>query len=103
MKFARVIGRCTFSVVDPAYKGGRFLLAIPCGPQAPAPVDGQALPAGNSFVVFDEYGATDGDLIAYTDSGEAAVPFAQDTPCDAYCSAILNGIFWEPYNKGIEA
>jgi microcompartment protein CcmK/EutM len=96
MRFARVIGRVTLNVADPAYKGGRFMLGIPCGPETPAPARGGPLPKGNSFVIYDNLGASEGDLVAYTDGGEAAAPFADPTPCDAYNAAILDGVFWDP-------
>lgn len=96
MKFARIIGRVTLSVADPSYKGGRFLLGMPCGPDTPEPIRGQPLPKGNSLVIYDQLGATDADLVAYTDGGEAAAPFSEPTPCDAYNAAILDGVFYEP-------
>ena len=96
MKFARVIGRVTLSVSDPAFTGGRFLLGIPCGPDSPEAERGKPLEKGNSFVTYDSLGATDNDLIAYTDGGEASAPFDEPTPCDAYNAAILDGVFYDP-------
>ena len=96
MKFARIIGRVTLNIADPAYQGGRFLLGIPCKPDCAPPERGQALPKGNSFVIYDSLGATEGDLIAYTDGGEASAPFEEPTPCDAYNAAILDTVFWKP-------
>ncbi|MEY3001362.1 MAG: hypothetical protein RL648_1576 [Verrucomicrobiota bacterium] len=92
MKFARIIGRVTLSMVDSGYSGPRFLLALPVAPDAPAPVRGKALPKGNAFVLYDDLGATEGDLVAYTDGGEAAAPFSLPTPCDAYNAAILDQV-----------
>ena len=92
MKFARIIGRVTLSMVDPGYCGPRFLVALPVSPGAPEPLRGQALPKGNSFVLYDDLGASEGDLVAYTDGGEAAAPFAEPTPCDAYNAAILDQV-----------
>lgn len=96
MKFARVIGRVTLSVADPAFAGARFLIGLPCGPDSPEAVPGKPLPKGNSLVIYDCLGATENDLIAYTDGGEAAAPFAEPTPCDAYNAAILDGVFHDP-------
>lgn len=101
MKFARIIGRVTLSVGDSSYKGGRFLLGIPCKPEDPDPGGQRALPRGNSFVIYDNLGATEGDLIAYTDGGEASAPFAVPTPCDAYNAAILDAVNWKPLSTGI--
>lgn len=96
MKFARIVGRVTLSVVDPGLRGGRLLIGIPCRPDTAAPVRGQALPKGNSLVVYDILGAGQGDMVAYTDGGEAAAPFKDDVACDAYCSALIDQVFWEP-------
>lgn len=97
MKFARVIGRVTLSSADPSYRGARFLLALPGGPGTPEPEAGQPLPKGNSFVVYDNLGASVPDLIAYTDGGEASAPFVEPTPCDAYNAAILDQVYWKPH------
>ncbi len=99
MRFARIIGRVTLNVADPAYAGGRFLLGIPCKPTDAAPDKGQPLPKGNSMVIFDKLGATEADLIAYSDGGEAAAPFAGPTPCDAYNAAIIDHVFWKPTKR----
>lgn len=96
MKFARIIGRVTLNSAEPSLNGGRFLLAMPCGPAEKEPVPGKPLPNGNSFVVYDRLGASAPDLIAYTDGGEAAAPFAQPTPCDAFNAAILDEVNWNP-------
>ncbi|MCC5835107.1 MAG: ethanolamine utilization protein EutN [Opitutales bacterium] len=92
MKLALVIGRVVLNTLDPAYKGARFLLALPWKPGLP---EGQ-LPKGNSFVVYDKLGASAGDLIGYSDGGEAAAPFAEPTPCDAYNCAIIDRILHQP-------
>ena len=96
MRFARVIGRVTLNVSDPSYTGGRFLIGMPCGPATPAPKAGEALLKGDSLVIFDKLGATQGDLVAYTDGGEAAAPFMNPTPCDAFNAAIIDNVYWKP-------
>lgn len=97
MKMAKVIGRVTLSRVDPSFVGARFLVALPAGPEdAPECSPLTALPVGSSFVVYDNLGATTGDLIGYTDGGEAAAPFVDDTPCDAYNAAIIDRCHYHP-------
>jgi microcompartment protein CcmK/EutM len=50
-------------------------------------------PMPESLVVFDHYGAGAGDLIAFTEGGEATQPFRpQKVPIDAYCAAIIDTI-----------
>lgn len=96
MKFARIIGRVTLSVAEPAFEGGRFLLGMPSLPDDPEARIPSVPGKGNSFVIYDNLGASEGDLIAYTDGGEAAAPFSEPTPCDAYNAAILDRVFWDP-------
>ena len=47
-----------------------------------------------SLVVYDQMGARDGDLIAFTESREAAMPFYPEkrVPIDAYNAAILDRV-----------
>lgn len=94
MKIARVIGKVILNNQDPSYRGGRFLLAVPCKPDEA----GKELSKGNSFVVFDQLGASGGDLIGYSDGGEAAAAFTRPTPCDAYNCAILDRVVWQPHS-----
>lgn len=96
MKFARIIGRTTLSIADPAYAGGRFLIGLPCGPQSAEATGTDTLWKGNSLVIYDNLGASVNDLIAYTDGGEASAPFPEPTPCDAYNAAILDAVHWSP-------
>lgn len=96
MRFARVIGRVTLSMADPAYTGSRLLLSLPCLPDAVEQPQGQPLPKGDSLVIYDTLGAGPGDLIGYTDGGEAAAPFASPTPCDAFNAAIFDSVQWQP-------
>ena len=99
MRFARIIGRVTLNVADPSYQGGRFLIGIPCKPDEPVPQPGRPLPKGNSLVIYDKLGATVSDLVGYTDGGEAAAPFSDPTPCDAFNAAIIDEVFWNPLKR----
>ena len=96
MKLAGIIGRVTLSVQEPSYRGGRFLLAMPLSKEQllGAPLVPPA--KGNSIVVWDELGAGVGDIIGFTDGGEAAAPFKQPTPVDAYCTAIIDHFNYSP-------
>lgn len=97
MRFARVIGRVTLNVTDPAFKGGRFLIGMPCRPAAGVQAGDLHQCGGNSLVIYDNLGASLNDIIAYTDGGEAAAPFAEPTPCDAYNAAIVDTVSWTPF------
>lgn len=101
MRLGLVIGRVTLNRFEPSYRGGRFLLVLPYTPpagphRAPAQPMGIPLPAGNSLVVYDQLGAANGDVIGYSESGEAAAAFAADTPVDAYNCALLDHTFYSP-------
>ncbi len=98
MRFGQVIGRVTLSPYDPSYRGGRFLVVLPwLPPEGENPVAASSpLPAGNSMVVYDDLGAGVGDIIGYSESGEAAAAFADPTPVDAYNCAILDTCLYRP-------
>lgn len=96
MKLGHVIGRVTLSQKEEAYKGGRFLLVQPLSGNQLKGGSLQPLAKGNSVVVYDHLGAGTGDIIAYSESGEASAPFDYPTPVDAYCAAIIDTITYEP-------
>lgn len=100
MKFARIIGRVTLSVSDVSYKGARLLIGLPTVPERAHYEREAPLGSGNSLVIYDKLGAGEGDLVAYTDGGEASAPFEKPTPCDAYVAAIVEQINWQPLKQG---
>lgn len=96
MKIGQVIGRVTMSHKLDAFKGGRFLLVIPATREFLLSGTPETLPKGNSLVVFDELGAAAGDRIAFSEGGEAAASFHEDTPVDAYNCMILDHVIYQP-------
>jgi ethanolamine utilization protein EutN len=96
MRLGHVIGRVPLSQQDPAYKGGRFLLVQPFAKPQFAGAAMTPLAPGNSLVVYDNLGADLGHIIGFTESAEASAPFAQPTPVDAFCAAIVDQIFYNP-------
>jgi ethanolamine utilization protein EutN len=96
MRLGHVIGRVTLSKQDPSYKGARFLLVQPLskGQFGGAPLI--PLAKGNSLVVYDNLGAGIGHIVGFTEGAEAAVPFDQPTPVDAYNAALIDRIFYKP-------
>jgi len=54
-------------------------------------LQGKPRKSTESLIVYDHLGATDGDLIAFTESREATMPFYPEkkVPLDAYNAAIL--------------
>lgn len=94
MRLARVIGNVTLGQKLPEIKAGSLLIvdafdadALHGHAQA-APRD---KPMPESLVVFDELGASEGQIIAISEGGEATMPFIPDhMPCDAYAAAIID-------------
>ncbi|HVZ63743.1 MAG TPA: EutN/CcmL family microcompartment protein [Lacunisphaera sp.] len=96
MRLGHVIGRVTLSRQDPAYFGGRFLLVQPFTRKQFAGAPLRPLAPGNSLVVYDNLGASPGGVIGFTEGSEAAAPFAQPTPVDAFNAALVDEVFYSP-------
>lgn len=99
MRLGHVIGRVTLSKQDPAYKGGRFLLVQPFAQPQFQGAPMTPLAPGSSLVVYDNLGAGPGHVIGFTEGAEAAVPFLDPTPVDAFNAAIVDEIFYTPPAK----
>ena len=91
MRIGRVIGRLTLSPVHETLVGGRYLIVEV---QDRFSLAGNARKTKETVVVYDHFGATDGDLIAFTESREATMPFYPEkrVPLDAYNAAILDHV-----------
>ena len=89
MRIGRVVGRICLSQAYDTLVGGRFLIVEV---QDRFSLAGQARKSKESVVVYDHLGAGDGDLIAFSESREACMPFYPEkrVPLDAYNSAILD-------------
>jgi microcompartment protein CcmK/EutM len=88
MRIAEVIGTVTLSRCHPTVTGFRWVLGVPFTGKALAAGTG---PDGESLVIFDSLGVGNGQKIAISEGGEAAVPFIpENKPVDAYCSCILD-------------
>ena len=89
MRIGKVIGRVVLTQTYDTLVGGRFLLVEV---QDRFSLVGKPRKSTESLVVYDHLGATDGDLIAFTESREATMPFYPEkrVPLDAYNAAILD-------------
>jgi len=89
MRIGRVIGRVCLSRSYETLVGGRFVIVEV---QDRFSLAGKARKTSESLVVYDNLGAHDGDLIAFTESREATMPFYPEkrVPLDAYNAAILD-------------
>jgi ethanolamine utilization protein EutN len=96
MRLGYVIGRVTLSKQDPAYKGARFLLVQPLSKAQFNGTPLTPLAKGNSLVVYDNLGAGVGHIVGFTEGAEAAAPFDQPTPVDAYNAALVDRILYTP-------
>jgi ethanolamine utilization protein EutN len=91
MRIGKVIGRATLSQAYDTLAGGRFLLVQV---QDRFSLVGKPRKSNEVLVAYDHLGATEGDLIAISESREAVMPFYPEkrVPIDAYCAAILDRV-----------
>ncbi|MFM8415018.1 MAG: EutN/CcmL family microcompartment protein [Planctomycetota bacterium] len=87
MRIGKTIGTVTLGEPHPAVRGGVFRLVVPLAAAELAAGDGAAEP----LVAWDDLGAGEGQLVAFSEGGEAAQPFRPaDKPVDAYVAALLD-------------
>ena len=87
MRIGKTIGTVTLVEPHTAVRGGVFRLVVPLAQADLAAGDGTAEP----LVAWDDLGAGEGQLVAFSEGGEAAQPFRPaDKPVDAYVAAILD-------------
>ena len=101
MKLGAVIGRVTLSRTVPALQGARWLLVSPFtrdhfqrGPETLPGLSRDPTP-----VVYDNLGGGVGQTIGYVEGREAASPFDHPTPVDAINAALIDNIFYSPFDK----
>jgi microcompartment protein CcmK/EutM len=89
MRIGKVMGRVTLQPIYETLVGGRFLIVEV---QDRFSLAGDRRKSTEYLVTYDNLGATDGDLIAFTESREACMPFYPEkrVPLDAYNAAILD-------------
>lgn len=91
MRMGTVIGRVTLSVRNKRFVGERLLLTLPWKKETFQGADSFA----PGIVVYDELGANVGQHIAISEGREAACPFPNPTPVDAYCAALVDDHFYQ--------
>jgi len=101
MRLGTVIGRVTLSVTVPALAGARWLIVSPFtrehfqrGNETPP-----GMSKDPSLVVYDDLGGSVGQTIGFVEGREAACPFDQPTPIDAINAALVDEIFYNPFEK----
>ena len=94
MRFGKVIGQVTLHRTYDTLVSGRLLIVEV---QDRFSLAGQKRKTSESLVVFDHLGAGLGQLIAFSESREACMPFYPEkrVPIDAYCAALLDHVVIE--------
>ena len=89
MRIGIVKGRVTLNRAYKTLEGGRFLVV---DVQDRFALGGKPRRTSESLVCYDNLGAGVGDMIAFTESREACMPFYPEkiVPLDAYNAAILD-------------
>jgi len=89
VRIGRVVGRVCMNRLYDTLVGGRFLIVEV---QDRHVLAGKPRQTAESLVMYDHLGAGQGDLVAFSESREACMPFYPEkrVPIDAYCSAILD-------------
>lgn len=101
MRLGTVIGRVTLNRTVPALIGARWLIVSPFTREHfPQPA---AAPRGLSkeptLVVYDDLGGGAGQTLGFVEGREAACPFDQPTPVDAFNAALVDEIFYNPLSQ----
>ena len=89
MRIGRIIGSITLTEAHPTMRGGVLRLLVPLRAEDLDNEDGPS----PELVAWDEQGAGHGQLVAFSEGGEAAQPFQPEgKPVDAYISALIDQI-----------
>ncbi|MFM9057519.1 MAG: EutN/CcmL family microcompartment protein [Planctomycetaceae bacterium] len=87
MRLGKTIGTVTLVEPHPTMRGAVLRVVVPLSAADLATDDGPAEP----LVAWDDLGAGDGQLVAFSEGGEAAQPFRPlDKPVDAYVAALID-------------
>jgi carbon dioxide concentrating mechanism protein CcmL len=101
MRLGTIIGRVTLSKTVAALTGGRWLIVSPFTREhfqrGAEPLLG--LSKDPSLVVYDALGGTMEQTIGFVEGREAAAPFEEPTPVDAINAALVDDIFYNPFQK----
>jgi len=100
MRLGTVIGRVTLSRTVPALVGARWLIVSPFSREHYQRGADQPFGPGRepSLVVYDNLGGAAGQTVGFIEGREAASPFDEPTPIDAINAALVDEIFYSPWN-----
>jgi microcompartment protein CcmK/EutM len=94
MRLGIVIGRVVLSRSATALRGSSLLLVDPVTAANLAARNGQG--GGKTLVVADQLSPAAGQMIGIVEGSEAASPYPDPTPVDAYCALIVNDYTFQP-------
>ena len=101
MRLGTVIGRVTLSKTVPPLVGARWLIISPFtrehfqrGSETPP-----GMSKDHSVVVYDNLGGGIGQTVGFVEGREAAQPFGEPTPIDAINAALVDDIFYKPFQR----
>ncbi len=91
MRIGRVVGTVCLNRAYEALAGARYIILEV---QDRFVLSGQPRKTSEYLVCYDHLGAGQGELVAFSESREACMPFYPEKrmPIDAYCSAILDNV-----------
>jgi microcompartment protein CcmK/EutM len=89
-----VLGHVVLSRALPAFQGTSLLLVEPVTASNLAARNGQG--GGKTLVVADQLSPAAGEMIGIVEGSEAANPYPDPTPVDAYCALIVNNYTFHP-------
>ncbi|MCX6887588.1 MAG: EutN/CcmL family microcompartment protein [Verrucomicrobiota bacterium] len=101
MRLGTVIGRVTLSMAVPSLTGGRWLIVSPFT-RAEYAVGNTPTPTVTkepSLVIYDDLGAGVGHVVGFSEGREAAQPFDPPIPIDAVNAALVDEIFYHPFEQ----
>lgn len=89
MRVGDVIGKVTLARCHPMVSGGTWLVVVPLTHEG---LKGEPGGREEPVIVYDELGAGLGAMIGFSEGAEAAAPFPEPKPLDAYNACILDTI-----------
>ena len=92
MRFGKVLGKVVLSHAAPSLEGARWIFVKPLSKEQFKNINSNKYSDEPSCVVYDRLGAMEGDIIGFTEGGEAMLPFDTPIPIDAYNAVIVESI-----------
>ncbi|MCH6257442.1 EutN/CcmL family microcompartment protein [Puniceicoccaceae bacterium K14] len=92
MRFGKVVGNVVLNHALSELEGSRWILVKPMSKAQFADTNSDEQSNDPSLVVYDRLGAKNGDVVGFTEGGEAMLPFEERIPIDAYNAIIVERV-----------